>query len=101
MPIISSKELFISYLIGMGYHFLSPFPWTLNSYGQLFGYIQSLWLYLLLPFIVIGIMIGFRYYWRQTLPYLLLILVIASINSLFIGNMGTLFRHRDMVILFF
>mgnify|MGYP001614473377 CR=1 FL=1 len=98
---ISFKELFISYLFGMSYHFLSPFPWTLNSKGLIFGYIQSVYVYILLPFIVIGIMIGFRYHWRKTFPYFLLILMIGSMNSLFLGNMGTLFRHRDMVMPFF
>jgi hypothetical protein len=101
MPGISLKELLISYLIGMSYYFLYPFPWALNSKLQLLGYIQMPLLYLLLPFIIIGIIIGFRYHWRETLLYCLFILLIASIIALASGNGGTLFRHRDMVMPFF
>ncbi len=101
MQVISLKEMFISYLIGMSYHFLSPLPWHLKSMSMMFGYIQSSLINLLLPFIILGILIGFRYHWRETFPYFLFILIIASVNSLFLGNIGTLFRHRDMSMPFF
>src|SRR3989338_1290031 len=98
---ITLNELFISYLIGMSYHYFSPFPWELSTKNMLIGYIQMPVIYLLLPFITIGIIIGFRHHKRETMAYLFFIFIISSIVAMASGNVGSLFRHRDMVMPFF
>ena len=99
--VITPPELFVSYLIGLSYFFLSPFPWSIDSKMLALGYIQSILVYLLLPFIIIGIIIGLRDHWREVFVYILFIFVISSIYALYLGNIGTIFRHRDLVMSFF
>lgn len=90
-----------SYLKGLIYALFSPFPWSIHNKITFFVYFQMIIYYLLIPFIFSGFLIALRYKWRDILPIIIFIFIIVSMYALFEGNIGTVFRHRDVLITFF
>lgn len=98
---LSLPEFMICYVRGMCFAFLTPFPFyasgnTFNIYAS----IQMLFIYLLIPFILTGILISMKYKWRQTVTILFFVFSMASIFAVCEGNVGTVFRHRDVLTAF-
>ncbi|MFH1790776.1 MAG: glycosyltransferase family 39 protein [Candidatus Omnitrophota bacterium] len=90
-----------AYTKGMAYVLFSPFPWSIESKLQLMAYPQVVFFYLIFPFIVYGVMAGWKADRDTTLLVFLYILAVCSMLALVEGNVGSLFRHRDMVTPFF
>lgn len=83
-------------------HFLLvPFPWMIYTKLLLMSYPQVILWYLFIPFVFIGMITAFRYKWRETFIIFVYIIIIGSIVATHSGNIGTVFRHRDMLIPFF
>ena len=62
--------------------------------------VQTVLLNLLLPFAFIGLLLGARYRFYQILPiavYLVIFIFLIAVSG---GNVGTVFRHRDMLMPF-
>lgn len=95
-PDITPPEFIVSYLKGLAYALASPFPWS----NRFFVYFQIAY-YILIPFILLGILVVLRYRWRDMLPLIIFIFIVASMYAFYEGNIGTVFRHRDMLMIFF
>jgi hypothetical protein len=91
-------SFFLSYVLGMGYVIFSPFPWAVNTALQLQAYPQTIFMYLLLPFIVMGIFLSVKYKSRDMFPILTFYFIVLSLLALTEGSIGGLFRHRDWVM---
>jgi 4-amino-4-deoxy-L-arabinose transferase-like glycosyltransferase len=78
-----------------------PFPWRVWTKLQLIAYPQIILWYFLIPFIILGIFISLRYKWREVFVILTYLFIMTSIIALTSGNIGTAFRHRDMVSPFY
>ena len=85
---------------GLLYAIFSPFPWKISSSLQLIAIPEMLIWYILLPFIFKGILISFKLKWKECSVMVLFILFMYFILALFEGNVGTLFRHRSLIIPF-
>lgn len=87
---------------GWAYFLLLPFPWKTYTGLQLISYPQAILWYLFIPFVFIGMINALRYKWRETFIIFTYIFFLGSMIAMTGGNIGTVFRHRDMVIpLFF
>ena len=86
-----------AYLKGMGYAVLSPFPWRIESKSQLAAYPQMILWYLMLPFTIYGFYAGFKKNPRAATALFLFSFSVFSVMALLEGNIGSVFRHRDMV----
>jgi len=93
----SLSEFAAAYARGMGYAVLSPFPWRIDSRLQLMACPQVIIWYVMLPFILYGFYLGFRSNGAVTVFIFLYCLCVLSVMALAEGNVGALFRHRDMV----
>lgn len=98
---ISFIEFITAYFKGIIYVLFSPFPWSINNKISIFIYFQTILYYILAPFILLGILVSLRYRWRNVLPVMIFMLIIASMYALFEGNIGTVFRHRDILMILF
>ena len=98
---ISFPDLVFSYLKGLSYILFSPFPFRgfFNS-SNLLALVQSIIFYLLVPFTTLGIFISLRYKWRDMSIFIFFIFFTLSLYALVEGNIGTLFRHRDVATFF-
>lgn len=95
---IGPKEIAGAFIKGIFHLLYEPLPYRVNSPTLLFAFLQTVLLYPFMPFVVIGFVIGLRYRARQMIPlamYLLIFIPSIAINS---GNVGTVFRHRDMLM---
>jgi len=85
------------YAKGVGYVLFAPFPWRINSRLQLMAYPQIVIWYIMMLFTVYGFYLGYRSNKVATGIIFLYCLCVLSIMALAEGNVGALFRHRDMV----
>lgn len=82
---------------GWLYFLLVPFPWKIYTNLLLISYPQLILWYLLIPFVFIGMVMAFRYKWRESFIIFTYIIIFGSIIVTHSGNIGTAFRHRDML----
>ena len=89
-------DLFKAYMKGMAYALFSPFPWQIDSKIQLMAYPQIILFYFSLPFIIYGFYRGLKVSRTATLVISLYVVILFSVFALVEGNVGAVFRHRDM-----
>lgn len=98
---ITVAEFALSYIKGLSYALFSPFPWSVRAKAGLVIYFQIIFYYILFPFILLGILVALRYRWRDILPAVIFVFIISSMYALYEGNIGTVFRHRDLLTVLF
>ncbi|MFA5089601.1 MAG: hypothetical protein WC510_01050 [Candidatus Omnitrophota bacterium] len=98
---ITIAEFVISYSKGIAYALFSPFLWADSSKTNLIIYSQMLLYYILFPFLLLGILTALRYKWRDIFYLLIFLFCTLSMYALFEGNIGTVFRHRDILMVIF
>ena len=88
-------------LLGMGqavlHYLFEPFPWNISNWFQWFVYPQLIVWYALFPFSLMGFVLAFRKNRAGALALVLAATGLTVVNALASGNIGTVFRHRDMV----
>jgi len=82
---------------GWAHFLLEPFLWRIPTKRMLFSYPQVVLWYILIPFAFLGMILAARYNWRFSLILFMHFFVIGSLLAMSEGNIGTLFRHRDML----
>lgn len=94
---ISYFDFLKGYFKGWFYLLLAPFPWKIYTQLLLMSYPQAILWYSLIPFVFVGMATALRYKWRETFIIFVYIIIIGSIVATHSGNIGTVFRHRDML----
>ena len=79
------------------HYLLEPFPWHLDNLLALLVYPQMLAWYFLLPFAGLGALAAIRWRPHAMLGLLLMLACWITLGGLANGNIGTVFRMRDMV----
>lgn len=98
IPFIATLKLFF---LGWIYFIFVPFPWAINSLSQLVSLPQMIFWYGLFVFSLIGIYLCIRDKIKISFCLILFIFLMGSIIVFSSGNIGTTFRHRDMLTPFF
>lgn len=98
---ISSLDFIMGFIKGWVYFLCVPFPWNISTQFQLLASPQVILWYFFIPFIILGIMTGLRHNCKGTLIILIFLFFITSALALVSGNIGTAFRHRDIVTPFY
>ena len=83
---------------GVAYTLFAPFPWDVHGLRDLVTLPEMLLWYLSLIAAPIGVYRAKR--WRATAPLVLYVVGLLGLFVLVEGNVGTLFRHRAMVVPF-
>jgi|GEM_PF-1963600 len=91
------KEFIPAYAKGMAFMLFSPFPWDIRSKLQMMAYPQIMFFYLMVPLIIYGFYSGFRENKLLTAVFFIYVFFLCSVLSVASGNIGAVFRHRDMV----
>lgn len=81
---------------GWLHSFLEPFPWKMSSKLSLMSLPQMIIWYPLLLFSFLGVLIQLKNNWRKSFVFIVYFFIIGSALSLAQGNVGTVFRIRDM-----
>lgn len=87
--------------IGLIYLLFAPFPWQLVSLRQSITLPEMVMWWLSVPFLVLGLWYSIRYRLRQIAPILIFTTMLSLAYSVFQGNVGTAYRQRAQLLVFY
>jgi 4-amino-4-deoxy-L-arabinose transferase-like glycosyltransferase len=87
--------------VGFLYLMFAPFPWAVQGLRQALTLPETLVWYALMPALVRGIAFTVRHRFRAALPIFAFAISLTLAYSLFQGNVGTAYRQRTQITMFF
>jgi 4-amino-4-deoxy-L-arabinose transferase-like glycosyltransferase len=87
--------------IGVVYLMFSPFPWQLTSLRSAITMPEMLVWWASFPALVLGAWFSIKYRFRQILPILVFTTMLTLAYSVFQGNVGTAYRQRAQLMIFY
>ena len=87
--------------IGMIYLLFAPFPWQLESLRQTLTLPEMIVWWLSFPLLILGLWYAIRHRLREVSPILLFTTMLTLAYSLFQGNVGTAYRQRSQLLVFY
>jgi hypothetical protein len=99
---VSTTEGAISTIpVGLVYLLFAPFPWQLVSLRQSITFPEMIVWWCSFPLLVLGIWYSIRYRLRQIAPILIFTTMLSIAYSVFQGNVGTAYRQRAQLLVFY
>jgi len=86
---------------GIVYLLFAPFPWQLESLRQSITLPEMLVWWGAFPFLVLGLWFTFRYRLRQSFVIFIFTTMLTLAYSVFQGNVGTAYRQRAQILVFY
>jgi hypothetical protein len=87
--------------IGATYLLFAPFPWQLASLRQSITLPEMIVWWASFPLLVLGLWFTIRQRLRQSLPILIFTAMLTLAYSIFQGNVGTAYRQRSQLLVFY
>ncbi|MBW8868665.1 MAG: glycosyltransferase family 39 protein [Acidobacteria bacterium] len=87
--------------IGLVYLLFAPFPWSVSGLRQVLTVPETLVWYALWPALIRGLVYTFRHRFRFALPILVFAASLTCAYAVFQGNVGTAYRQRTQVTMFY
>lgn len=97
--ISSIGSLLILIPLGIFAVWFSPFPWQIGSISQIFVLPEMLLWYIFIPFLCRGIHISLKDKKASSYIVLITLLVFSIFLGVYEGNLGTLYRHKAVIIM--
>jgi Ca2+/Na+ antiporter len=85
----------------MVYLLFAPFPWQLASLRQSITLPEMVVWWCSFPLLVAGLWFTLKHRMRQSLPILIFMLMLTLAYSVFQGNVGTAYRQRSQLLVFY
>ena len=86
---------------GIFHTLYEPLPNKINNKIKFFAFLQTGLLYLLIPIAFFGACLSLRYKFYQIISLVMYLIIFITLMAITEGNIGTVFRHRDMLMPFF
>jgi 4-amino-4-deoxy-L-arabinose transferase-like glycosyltransferase len=87
--------------VGMIYLLFAPFPWQLASLRQSITLPEMIVWWGSFPMLCAGLWFTLKHRMRQSMPILLFTLMLTLAYSVFQGNIGTAYRQRSQLLIFY
>ena len=87
--------------LGLVYLLFAPFPWQLATVRQSITLPEMLVWWASFPLLITGLWFTLKYRMRQALPILIFTTMLTLAYSIFQGNIGTAYRQRAQVLVFY
>lgn len=87
--------------VGLLYLLFAPFPWQLASLRQSITLPEMILWWGSFPMLVLGLWFSVRYRLRQISPILVFSVMLSLAYSVFQGNVGTAYRQRAQLLVFY
>jgi 4-amino-4-deoxy-L-arabinose transferase-like glycosyltransferase len=87
--------------IGMTYLLFAPFPWQVTNLRQSITLPEMIIWWGSFPLLVLGLWFTIKYRMRQCLPILIFTSMLTLSYSVFQGNVGTAYRQRSQLLVFY
>jgi hypothetical protein len=99
---VSSPEGALSALpLGLSYLILAPFPWQLSSVRQAITLPEMIVWWASLPLLVLGLWFAIKYRLREVAPIIIFTTLLTLTYSILQGNVGTAYRQRAQLLVFY
>jgi hypothetical protein len=87
--------------IGLAYLLLAPFPWQFGSLRQMITLPEMMIWWASIPFLVFGLWFTLKHRLREVAPILIFITILTISYSIVQGNVGTAYRQRAQLLIFY
>lgn len=87
--------------VGLLYLLFAPFPWQLVNLRQSITLPEMIVWWASFPLLVLGLHYTIKYHLRQVSPILIFTSMLTLAYSLFQGNVGTAYRQRSQLLVFY
>lgn len=87
--------------IGLAYIMLAPFPWQVANFRQAITLPEVLVWWMLIPFMIFGIWYSLKNKFRESVAVLVFTLLLTVSYAIFQGNVGTAYRMRGQMQIFY
>jgi dolichyl-phosphate-mannose-protein mannosyltransferase len=87
--------------LGMLYLLFAPFPWQIVSLRQSIALPEMIIWWASFPMLILGLWFSIRYRLRQISPILIFTVMLSLAYSIFQGNVGTAYRQRSQILVFY
>jgi hypothetical protein len=87
--------------MGLMYLLLAPFPWQVVSLRQSITLPEMVVWWASLPLLILGLWFAIRYRLRMISPILIFTVMLSLAYSVFQGNVGTAYRQRAQLLVFY
>jgi hypothetical protein len=99
---VSTPEGVLSAIpVGLTYLILAPFPWQLASLRQMITLPEMVLWWSSLPLVVLGVWFSIKYRIREVAPILIFTTLLTLTYSILMGNVGTAYRQRAQLLIFY
>jgi hypothetical protein len=86
---------------GLLYLLFAPFPWQLGSLRQSITLPEMIVWWACFPLLVLGVWFSLKYRLRQIFPVAIFTVMLSLAYSIFQGNVGTAYRQRAQLLVFY
>ena len=87
--------------MGILYLLFAPFPWQITSLRQSITLPEMIVWWASFPFLVLGLWFAIKYRLRMISPILIFTVMLTLAYSVFQGNVGTAYRQRAQLLVFY
>jgi hypothetical protein len=87
--------------LGLSYLILAPFPWQLASLRQVITLPEMVVWWASLPLLVLGLWFAIKYRIREVAPIIIFTTLLTLTYSILQGNVGTAYRQRAQLLVFY
>jgi hypothetical protein len=87
--------------VGVVYLLFAPFPWQITSLRQSITLPEMVIWWASFPFLVLGLWFAIKYRLRMISPILIFTVMLTIAYSVFQGNVGTAYRQRAQLLVFY
>jgi hypothetical protein len=87
--------------LGFSYLLLAPFPWQMASTRQIITLPEMVVWWASLPLLALGLWFAIKYRLREVAPILIFMTLLTLSYSILMGNVGTAYRQRAQLLIFY
>ena len=87
--------------LGIVYLLFAPFPWQFSTLRQSITLPEMIVWWLAFPLLVLGMWYSIKHRLRQVSPIVLFTTMLTLVYSIFQGNVGTAYRQRSQLLVFY
>lgn len=101
VDVTTTSGALIAVPMGLMYLLFAPMPWQLFNLRQSITIPEMIFWWASFPFLILGLWFAIKYRLRQVLPILLFTLMLTLAYALAQGNIGTAYRQRSQLLVFY
>ena len=101
IDVSTTQGLLTAIPIGMTYLLLAPFPWQLTSLRQMITLPEMMLWWASLPLLVLGLSFAIKHRLREVAPIVIFTTLLTLTYSILMGNVGTAYRQRAQLLIFY